>query len=245
MKKFNMFALIALSLVLGGNVDAAQFGTFSATPARIMNQRGALAALKMASRPTSQNLMSRVIGTPASAASSLAVSSMGALTGDTRAKTSAIFDSAAFQEGAQVTNEQTSELAGGVNQMGQNVAASNSVQSAGLTGANLRGLRTLLTPAAPTSAMSTLTSNTRNSGKVSFTNSSQPRAGAPSSSNPDGTAGEPGVAPAATGLSPVAGTFGNVTSRIGLSTQGSSNMMAGSIGSSNMLNLSGNYGSNS
>jgi hypothetical protein len=93
--------------------------------------------------------------------------------------------------------------------------------------------------------MSTLTSNTKNSGNVSFKNSSVPGPGFPSTDNPNGAAGAPGVAPAASGLAPVVGAFGNVTSKIGLTTQGSSNSMGGSVGSTNNLNLTGNFGSNS
>jgi hypothetical protein len=249
MKKFNMFALIALSLAVVGNVHATQggtlFGTFPTSfPTQITNQKGALAAARLAARPSGNNLMSRAMsaGTPASA---LAVSAMGGLTANTKAGTKANFDSPAFQQGAQVTNEQTSAVAGGMNQMGQNVAASSSVTAAGLTGANLKNIAAATTAPTTTSAMSTLTSNTKNSGTVRFSNSSQPRPGAPSSANADGSAGEPGVAPLTTGLAPVAGTFGNVTSKIGLTTQGSSNMVGGSTGSSHMLNLSGNFGSNS
>ena len=242
MKKFNMFAFIALSLAVVGNVDAMQPITL---PTGITNQKGALAAMKILSKPTSNNLISRAIGTPTTAANALAVSSMGALTGNTKAKTKAKFDSTAFQQGAQVNNEQTSQVSGGVNQMGPNVAASNNISTSMLTGANLKNITAVNAAQTPTSAMSTLTSNTKNSGNVSFVNSSQPIPGAPSSGNTNGTAGEPGVAPAATGITPVPGTFGNVTSKIGLVTQGSSNSMGGSVGSTNSLNLTGNFGSNS
>ena len=251
MKKFNMFALIALSLAGVANVDAAQqggvqFGTLPTSfPAPIVNQKGALAALRMASSPTGNNLMARAMsnGTPASA---LAVSAMGTLKANTKAGTKAKFDSTAFQQGAQVTNEQTSAVAGGMNQMGQNIGASNNVTTSMLTGANLKNIAAVSSAPTATSAMSTLTSNTNNSGNVSFKNSSVPRAGAPSTGNNNGVAGEPGVAPAATGgLPPVPGTFGNVTSKIGLTTQGSSNSMGGSVGSTNNLNLTGNFGSNS
>ena len=251
MKKFNMFALIALSLAGVANVDAmqqggVQFGTLPTSfPAPIVNQKGALAALRMASSPTGNNLMARAMsnGTPASA---LAVSAMGTLKANTKAGTKAKFDSTAFQQGAQVTNEQTSAVAGGMNQMGQNIGASNNVTTSMLTGANLKNIAAVTTAPTATSAMSTLTSNTQNSGNVSFKNSSVPTPGFPSTGNPNGAAGEPGVAPAASGgLTPMVGAFGNVTSKIGLTTQGSSNSMGGSVGSTNNLNLTGNFGSNS
>ncbi len=238
-----MFALIALSLAAVGNVGAVYFGTPTTIPSQITNQKGALATMTLSSRPTSNNLISRAIsnGTPANA---LAVSSTSGLTSNTKAKTKAKFDATAFLSGAQVNNEQTSQVAGGVNQMGQNHAASNNVSTSMLTGANLKNIAAAVAPTA-TSAMSTLTSNTKNTGNVSFVNSSQPIPGAPSSGNTDGTAGQPGVAPVTGGLTPVAGTFGNVTSKIGLVTQGSSNAMGGSVGSTNNLHLTGNFGSNS
>ena len=245
MKKFNIFALIALSLAVVGNVDAVSFGTLpSSLPSAIVNQKGALAAMTLSSKPTSNNLMSRAMsnGTPANA---LSVSSMGALTGNTKAKTKARFDSTAFQAGAQVNSEQTSQVAGGVNQMGQNIASSNNVATSMLTGSNLKNIAAVSTAPTTTSAMSTLTSNTKNTGNVSFVNSSQPISGAPSSGNTDGTAGQPGVAPATGGLAPVAGTLGNTASKITMATQGSSNSMGGSVGSTNNLNLTGNFGLNS
>ena len=244
-----MFALIALSLAGVGNVNATQggtqFGTFPTTfPTSIVNQKGALAAAKIASNPTGNNLMARAMssGTPANA---LAVSAMGTLASNTKAASKAKFDSTAFQTGAQVTNEQMSAVAGGMNQMGPNIAASNNVTTSMLTGANLRNISAVSTAPTATSAMSTLTSNTKNSGNVSFKNGSVPRAGAPSTANTNGVAGEPGVAPVTGGLTPVAGAFGNVTSKIGLTTQGSSNSMGGSVGSAHNLNLTGNFGSNS
>jgi hypothetical protein len=250
MKKFNMFALIALSLAVVGNVNATQqggtqFGQFSTPlPTLVTNQKGALAALRIASSPTGNNLMARAMsnGTPANA---LAVSAMGTLKANTKAGTKAKFDSTAFQQGAQVTNEQTSAVAGGMNQMGQNIGASNNVTTSMLTGANLKNIAAVSSAPTATSAMSTLTSNTKNSGNVSFKNSSVPRPGFPSTDNPNGAAGAPGVAPAAPGLAPMVGAFGNVTSKIGLTTQGSSNSMGGSVGSTNNLNLTGNFGSNS
>lgn len=230
MKKFNMFALIALSLAGVANVDATQqggtqFGQFSTPlPAFVTNQKGALAALRIAPSPTGNNLMARAMsnGTPASA---LAVSAMGTLKANTKAGTKAKFDSTAFQQGAQVTNEQTSAVAGGMNQMGQNIGASNNVATSMLTGANLKNIAAGSSAPTATSAMSTLTSNTKNSGNVSFKNSSVPRPGFPSTGN--------------------VGAFGNVTSKIGLTTQGSSNSMGGSVGSTNNLNLTGNFGPNS
>lgn len=250
MKKFNMFALIALSLAVVGNVNAmqqggTQFGQFSTPlPTLVTNQKGALAALRIASSPTGNNLMARAMsnGTPANA---LAVSAMGTLKANTKAGTKAKFDSTAFQQGAQVTNEQTSAVAGGMNQMGQNIGASNNVTTSMLTGANLKNIAAVSSAPTATSAMSTLTSNTKNSGNVSFKNSSVPRPGFPSTDNPNGAAGAPGVAPAESGLAPMVGAFGNVTSKIGLTTQGSSNSMGGSVGSTNNLNLTGNFGSNS
>ncbi|MBM3631803.1 MAG: hypothetical protein FJX00_02330 [Alphaproteobacteria bacterium] len=251
MKKFNMFALIALSLAAVGNVGATggtQFGALpSSFPTPIVNRSGALKALKIASRPTSNNLVSNAL----SKTNALAVSAMGALTANTKAGTKAKFDSTAFQQGAQVTNEQTSQVSGGMNQMGQNVAASNNVTTNMLTGANLRNIKAVVdTQPNPTSAMSTLTSNTKNTGNVSFINSSIAKPGAPSVGNSNGQAGEPGVLPSAgtaqaTVVSAKDGAFGNVTSKIGLMTQGSSNSMGGSIGSTNNLNLMGNFGSNS
>ena len=248
MKKFNMFALIALSLAIVGNVGAivpggTAAGFIAAMPTGIVNQPGQLKALEIMTRPTGNNLMSQAMnaGTPQSA---LSVSAMGTLKANTKAGTKAKFDSTAFQAGAQVTNEQHSQVAGGSNSMGQNVAASNNIASSMLTGANLKNINALSSAYAPTSAMSTLTSNTKNTGNVSFTNSGQPKWGAGAVGVTNNDSGAAGGAPAASPV-PTPGTFGNVTSKIGLVTQGSSNAMGGSIGSSNNLNIAGNYHTNS
>lgn len=281
MKKFNILALAALAMAFVGDVNATtlqggpMYGTPTTPITSVLTSKGQLALARLNRKVGGNNLLSGIVskGTPANA---LAVSAASNMTANTKGGTKARYESTGFISGAQVTNEQTSQAQGGTNLMGLNTGASNSLETSMLTGANLNrilanasgtvtsgtgtsatsGPGTFIQP--PTSAISTMTSNTKNAGSVSFGNKSQAAASLPA--NPDiglstttngsavttapvNLAGIAGVNP--TAVAAVPGAFGNVSSKMVTSTVGSNNTMGGSTGSAARYIFGGNYSPNS
>lgn len=258
MKKFNIFALIALSLAVVGNVGAtssapaapvggAAFASAPLIPSQITNQRGALTFLKTASRPTALNNQSQALN----ASNALAVGASAAIDAGSSAKTNSLYDSTAFAEGSHIINSARSALSGGTSRIGEVSATNTRLTSSGLTGSNLKkiaGLSGLGLGSNQTSAMASISSGTKSKTNSRFINSSVPLPGLPSVANADGAGGVPGSYPTGTpaaGTS-TAGTFGNVTNSLESSTMGS-NTEVGRVAGGNHTDLQffGNSGLNS
>jgi len=244
MKKFNMFAIIALSLAVAGGVNAAGGTAFGTVPnsSQIVNQRGTLAAAALSSRPTALNIQSQAInaGTPAAA---LSVGASAAIDNMTKGKVNSLFDAAAFGSGAQVTNSARSAVAGGTNQIGEVLGTDARILSDGLTGGNLKtALTGMPSSTAAKSAISSIASGVSNKVSNKFINSTAAKAGEASSGNANGVAGLAGIL--ATGTQP-AGVFGNVTSSSDASTVGSNAVIGRTTGGLADVRLYGNGGPNS
>ncbi len=242
MKKFNIFALIALSLAVAGNVGAAPGGASSTTPqgkTMIKNikalaqgftgstntvSKNQASVIKDALKPTT-NAVAQTI-----AASKMPITASQAVSSKTSANAVSKIDVAGFTQGAQINNTADSAVQGGTNVLGAVRAASSNNVVSNYSGANLANLAKALTGTAASGkaqkgiisqgisgAMTMLDSDTTNKGGINIT----------------------GGKTAAGNIANGVGGLGNLTNKTNLMTTGASNSTGDVFGSQNSTQFVG------